>query len=106
MWRAIEGLKSIAPDFVSVTYGAGGSTRDRSIRIAREITDRTGIPTVAHITCVGSTREELLEILNSYKDAKITSILALRGDPVGGPLAPWIPTENGFTHANSTSSSA
>ncbi len=100
LWRAIEGLKSIAPDFVSVTYGAGGSTRDRSIRIAREITDRTGIPTVAHITCVGSTREELLEILNSYKDAKITSILALRGDPVGGPLAPWIPTENGFTHAD------
>lgn len=100
MWHAIEGLKSIAPDFVSVTYGAGGSTRDRSIRIAREITDRTGIPTVAHITCVGSTREELLEILNSYKDAKITSILALRGDPVGGPLAPWLPTQNGFTHAD------
>ena len=100
LWHAIEGLKSIAPDFVSVTYGAGGSTRDRSIRIAREITDRTGIPTVAHITCVGSTREELVEILRSYQDAKITSILALRGDPVGGPLAPWIPTENGFTHAD------
>ena len=100
LWHAIEGLKSIAPDFVSVTYGAGGSTRDRSIRIAREITNRTGIPTVAHITCVGSTRDELLEILNSYKDAKITSILALRGDPVGGPLAPWLPTINGFTHAD------
>lgn len=100
LWHAIEGLKSIAPDFVSVTYGAGGSTRDRSIRIAREITNRTGIPTVAHITCVGSTRDELLEILNSYKDAKITSILALRGDPVGGPLAPWLPTANGFTHAD------
>lgn len=100
LWHAIEGLKSIAPDFVSVTYGAGGSTRDRSIRIAREITDRTGIPTVAHITCVGSTRDELLEILHSYQDAKITSILALRGDPVGGPLAPWIPTENGFAHAD------
>jgi len=100
LWHAIEGLKAIAPDFVSVTYGAGGSTRDRSIRIAREITDRTGIPTVAHITCVGSTRAELLEILHSYKDAKISSILALRGDPIGGPLAPWIPTDNGFTHAD------
>lgn len=100
LWHAIEGLKSIAPDFVSVTYGAGGSTRDRSIRIAREITDRTGIPTVAHITCVGSTRADLLEILHSYKNAKITSILALRGDPVGGPLSPWIPTENGLTHAD------
>lgn len=100
LWHAIEGLKSISPDFVSVTYGAGGSTRDRSIRIAREITNRTGISTVAHITCVGSTRAELLEILHNYKDAKVTSILALRGDPVGGPLAPWIPTENGLTHAD------
>ena len=100
LWTAIEGLKSIAPDFVSVTYGAGGSTRDRSIRIAREITQRTGISTVAHLTCVGSTREELLSILQSYKDAGITSILALRGDPAGGPSAPWVPTENGLNHAD------
>ena len=100
LWAAIEGLKSIAPDFVSVTYGAGGSTRDRSIRIAREITQRTGISTVAHLTCVGSTRDELLAILQSYKDAGITSILALRGDPTGGPSAPWVPTENGLNHAD------
>ena len=100
LWAAIEGLKSIAPDFVSVTYGAGGSTRDRSIRIAREITLRTGISTVAHLTCVGSTRAELVSILRSYKDAGITSILALRGDPVGGPSAPWVPTEHGLNHAD------
>ena len=100
LWAAIEGLKSIAPDFVSVTYGAGGSTRDRSIRIAQEITQRTGISTVAHLTCVGSTRDELLSILQSYKDAGITSILALRGDPTGGPSAPWVPTENGLNHAD------
>jgi methylenetetrahydrofolate reductase (NADPH) len=100
LWAAIEGLKSIAPDFVSVTYGAGGSTRDRSIRIAQEITQRTGISTVAHLTCVGSTRAELLSILQSYKDAGITSILALRGDPTGGPSAPWVPTENGLNHAD------
>ena len=100
LWAAIEGLKSIAPDFVSVTYGAGGSTRDRSIRIAQEITQRTGISTVAHLTCVGSTRDELLAILQSYKDAGITSILALRGDPAGGPSAPWLSTENGLNHAD------
>jgi methylenetetrahydrofolate reductase (NADPH) len=100
LWAAIEGLKSIAPDFVSVTYGAGGSTRDRSIRIAREITQRTGISTVAHLTCVGSTRDELLSILHSYKEAGITSILALRGDPTGGPSAPWTPTPGGFNHAD------
>lgn len=100
LWAAIEGLKSIAPDFVSVTYGAGGSTRDRSIRIAQEITQRTGISTVAHLTCVGSTRDELIAILNSYKEAGITSILALRGDPTGGPSAPWTPTPGGFNHAD------
>ena len=100
LWAAIEGLKSIAPDFVSVTYGAGGSTRDRSIRIAQEITKRTSISTVAHLTCVGSTRDELISILHSYKEAGITSILALRGDPTGGPSAPWTPTPGGFNHAD------
>ncbi len=100
LWAAIEGLKSIAPDFVSVTYGAGGSTRDRSIRIAQEITKRTGISTVAHLTCVGSTRDELIAILHSYKEAGIKSILALRGDPTGGPSAPWTPTPGGFNHAD------
>ena len=100
LWAAIEGLKSIAPDFVSVTYGAGGSTRDRSIRIAQEITQRTGISTVAHLTCVGSTRDELIAILHSYKEAGITSILALRGDPTGGPSAPWTPTPGGLNHAD------
>ena len=100
LWAAIEGLKSITPDFVSVTYGAGGSTRDRSIRIAREITQRTGISTVAHLTCVGSTRAELIAILHSYKEAGITSILALRGDPVGGPSAEWTPIPGGFNHAD------
>ena len=100
LWVAIDGLKSIAPDFVSVTYGAGGSTRDRSIRIAQEITKRTGISTVAHLTCVGSTRDELIAILHSYKEAGITSILALRGDPTGGPRAPWTPTPGGLNHAD------
>ena len=100
LWAAIEGLKSIAPDFVSVTYGAGGSTRDRSIRIAQEITQRTGISTVAHLTCVGSSRDELIAILHSYKEAGIKSILALRGDPTGGPSATWTPTPGGFNHAD------
>jgi methylenetetrahydrofolate reductase (NADPH) len=100
LWAAIEGLKAIAPDFVSVTYGAGGSTRDRSIRIAREITTRTGISTVAHLTCVGSTRDELIAILHSYREAGITSILALRGDPTGGPSAPWTSTPGGFNYAD------
>jgi methylenetetrahydrofolate reductase (NADPH) len=100
LWQAMSQLESIAPDFISVTYGAGGSTRDRTIRITSEITARTHIPTVAHLTCVGSSREELIEILGKYRDAGIKSILALRGDPTGGPRAPWSPTQGGFNHAD------
>jgi methylenetetrahydrofolate reductase (NADPH) len=100
LWAAMSALEPIAPDFISVTYGAGGSTRDRTIRITSQITERTSIPTVAHLTCVGSTRGELIEILQKYKDAGINSILALRGDPTGGPSAPWVPTFGGFSHAD------
>lgn len=100
LWAAMSQLESISPDFISVTYGAGGSTRDRTIRITSEITARTHIPTVAHLTCVGSTRDELIEILGKYRDAGIKSILALRGDPTGGPRAPWTPTPNGLSHAD------
>jgi methylenetetrahydrofolate reductase (NADPH) len=100
LWEASSALESIAPDFISVTYGAGGSTRDRTIAITKEITKRTGRDTVAHLTCVGSTKEELIEILSQYKGAGIKSILALRGDPVGGPAANWVTTDGGFDHAD------
>ena len=100
LWSAITALEPIAPDFISVTYGAGGSTRDRTIRITSEITEHTKLPVVAHLTCVGSTREELLEILTRFKAAGIHNILALRGDPSGGPRAPWSPTPGGLNHAD------
>ena len=85
---------------MSVTYGAGGSTRDRTIRVTTEITDRTQIPTVAHLTCVGSTKSELVEVLNQYKKSGIKSILALRGDPQGGPTSKWQSIPNGLDHAD------
>lgn len=100
LWEASSALETIAPDFISVTYGAGGSTRDRTIAITKEITKRTGRGTVAHLTCVGSSKEELIEILSQYKAAGIKSILALRGDPVGGPAANWVKTDGGFDHAD------
>lgn len=100
LWEAMDGLAPLKPDFISVTYGAGGSTRDRTIRITEEITSRTGISTVAHLTCVGSSKAELTQILGHYKEAGISSILALRGDPVGGPASPWVSTPDGFDHAD------
>lgn len=83
LWSALSQLQPLAPDFVSVTYGAGGSTRDRTIRVTSEITKRTSIATVAHLTCVGASKNELIEILNQFKRSGIESILALRGDPAG-----------------------
>jgi methylenetetrahydrofolate reductase (NADPH) len=99
LWEAVDQLSQLTPDFVSVTYGAGGSTRDRTIRIASQLTSRTGISTVAHLTCVGSTRSELVNILDQYKSANIQTIMALRGDPVGGPGATWVTTPGGFDYA-------
>jgi len=100
LWHATKLLQPLQLDSVSVTYGAGGSTRDRTVRITKEITERTGIATVAHLTCVGSTKEELLSTLTQYKQANIKSILALRGDPSGGPSAPWVSTAGGLDHAD------
>ena len=100
LWRALDEIARLNPDFVSVTYGAGGSSRERSIRVTSEITKRTGIETVAHLTCVGATREELIDVLKSYRSGGVESILALRGDPPGGPRATWQKTMGGFDHSD------
>lgn len=100
LWNAMSDLVELHPDFVSVTYGAGGSHRDRTTRITSEITERTGLPTIAHLTCVGSTRQDLIDVLVQYKKAGIKSVLALRGDPQAGPQSPWISTPGGFDHAD------
>jgi methylenetetrahydrofolate reductase (NADPH) len=100
LWDSLRLLASRKPDFVSVTYGAGGSTRDRTIRVTSEITERTAIPTVAHLTCVGASRLEIGEVLRRYIESGISTILALRGDPPGGPRAPWTSTKDGLDHAD------
>jgi len=100
LWAAIAELQNYSPDFVSITYGAGGGTRDRTVKIASEFIAKTGVPVIGHLTCVGSTREELKEILLQYKAEGFSGVLALRGDPVGGPTSPWVSTPGGFDYAN------
>jgi methylenetetrahydrofolate reductase (NADPH) len=100
LWRAIEELRPLAPTFVSVTYGAGGGTRDRTIRITQRIARESGITAAAHLTCVGSTVEELRAIVRQIGDAGIRNVMALRGDPPGGPRMPWTATPGGLTHAD------
>jgi methylenetetrahydrofolate reductase (NADPH) len=99
LWQAIRDLEAYAPTFVSVTYGAGGSTRDRTVDITGRIVRETSLLPMAHLTCVGHTKDDLDEILSAYSAAGVTNVLALRGDPKEGPRAEWTPTEGGFQHA-------
>ncbi|WP_346385281.1 methylenetetrahydrofolate reductase [NAD(P)H] [Nocardioides sp.] len=100
LWRAISALEPYRPTFVSVTYGAGGSTRDTTVRVTSRIARETSMTPMAHLTCVGHTREEIEAILDTYTEAGIRHIMALRGDPSGGPRAEWEATPGGFTYAS------
>ena len=100
LWQAIRELEPYRPTFVSVTYGAGGTTRDTTVGITGRIAAETSLTPMGHLTCVGHTREELLGILDAYAAAGVHNILALRGDPEGGPGTAWTATAGGFTYAD------
>jgi methylenetetrahydrofolate reductase (NADPH) len=99
LWRSISELEALQPTFVSVTYGAGGSTRDRTIEITGRIAKETSMTPMAHLTCVGHTLSELDEILDALAAAGVQNVLALRGDPVGGPGTAWAATDGGLNYA-------
>lgn len=99
LWRSIRELEPLRPTFVSVTYGAGGATRDRTIAITGRIATETTMLPMAHLTCVGHTVAELEGILDALAEAGVTNVLALRGDAPGGPGTPWVSTDGGLEHA-------
>ena len=100
LWRSISELEDLHPTFVSVTYGAGGGTRERTVAITRRIAHDTSMLPMAHLTCVGHTTHELSTIVDELRRAGIHNVLALRGDPPGGPGTPWESTPGGLEYAS------
>ena len=85
LWGAVERLAPLRPEFVSVTYGAGGSTRERTHNTVTRIVRETGLKPAAHLTCVAASKQEVDDVAREYWDEGVRHIVALRGDPAGGP---------------------
>ena len=96
LWEAIKRLEPLQPDFVSVTYGAGGTTRTRTHATVARIARDTYLRPAAHLTCVGASKGEVDDVIREYWDAGVRHIVALRGDPPGGIDAPYEPHPQGY----------
>ncbi|MBI1349768.1 MAG: methylenetetrahydrofolate reductase [NAD(P)H] [Actinomycetales bacterium] len=99
LWQTVREIEALKPTFVSVTYGAGGTTRDRTVRLTGEIAADTTLTPVGHLTCVGATQDDLREVIGQYAGVGVRNLLALRGDPPTGLNTPWVSHPGGLDHA-------
>ena len=100
LWKTVERLAPLNPEFVSVTYGADGSTRERTHQVIARLLEDTALSAVPHLTCVGAPRAEIDAIADSYWDLGVRSLVALRGDPEGGAEAEYQPHPEGYAYAS------
>ena len=98
-WSTVKKLELIQPDFVSVTYGAGGTTQDLTLATLRKITSETNLAAAGHLTCVGATKQQVNEVVQAYAHAGVKHIVALRGDPPGGVGTRFSPHPEGYQNA-------
>lgn len=99
LWASIQRLQPLGPQFVSVTYGAGGSTRERTHATVARVLQETSLTPAAHLTCVGATRDEINDVITSYKDIGVRHIVALRGDAPDGPGTRYTPHPGGYENS-------
>ncbi len=96
LWEAVRRLETLGPSFVSVTYGAGGSTRERTHATVKRMVDETALLPAAHLTCVSASKSDVNDVIQSYWDAGVRHIVALRGDPAGGLGTVYEPHPDGY----------